>query len=358
MLKLIATGDVFLKSKNNTNPLDGIKGMFGSYDIFFSNLETVLSFQGNPIEKRVFLHANPENANYLKNSSFNIVNLANNHIMDYGMLGLIDTLDYLDKKNIRHVGAGRDIKEAIAPVIIEKDDLKIGFIGFTSVGINAEVGRHGCAPLNRGLILSALRGLRKKVDILVISIHWGVEYVFYPSPEQQKLARILIDNGADLIIGHHPHVIQGIEEYKGKLIVYSLGNCNFGTEQDKDYKRVDIGMMLSIQFSKRGVENYELIPIKINSSYIPYLLAGDKKQEVLEFIEKISKPLRDKIKANFWFEEASSVYLPSQIDSFFIRIKHYGIKHFCSFMRWLLTPFVFKMILGSIRKKAKDLKKN
>jgi len=354
-LKLLALGDIFLKSKNGINPFENIKELFQDHDVIFGNLETVLSKNGKPIEKRILLRVDPENVHYLKDTGFNIVNLANNHMIDYGRVGLIDTLNILEENDIKYIGAGRNIKEATKAVIIEKDDLKIGFIGFSSVGISAGVSKHGCAPLNRGLILSALRGLRKKVDTLVISIHWGVEYAVYPSPKQQRLARILIDNGADLIIGHHPHVIQGIEEYKGRLIMYSLGNCNFATEQDNHYGGTNIGIMLSIQFSKRGMEKYELIPIEIGLNYSPYLLTTDKKQEVLELIKRISKPLKNGITSMFWFEKVSSVYLPSQIDSYIVRIKRYGIKHFLLFLKWLLTPFVFKMTLGWISNKAKNL---
>lgn len=183
----------------------------------------------------------------------------------------------------------------------------------------------------------------------------GYWICLYPSPEQQNLARLLIDKGADLVIGHHPHVVQGIEEYKNKLIIYSLGNCNFGVDHTKNYKGVDIGLIISIEFLKEEIKNYEIIPIKIDSNYVPYLLKGNEKSEVLDFIKKISVPLQDKITPKFWYEKASVIYLSSQIESYFIRIKRYGLKHLYLFIRWLLTPFVFKMILGCIRHRVKNI---
>ena len=354
-LKLFVLGDIFLRTKSGSSPFKNIKELFPKDALVFGNLETVLSIRGNPIEKRVPLRVNPEKIHYLKDARFSIVNIANNHIMDYGEEGLSDTIDVLRKSNIKFIGAGRNIKEAMEPELIKKNGLRIGFIGFTSAGIIAKEESIGCASLTKEFILNSISELRKEVDVLVVSLHWGIEYVFYPSPEQQNLARLLIDKGADLIIGHHPHVIQGIEEYKNKLIIYSLGNCNFGVDQDKNYKGADIGLIISIEFLKEKIKNYEIIPMKIDSNYVPYLLKGNEKSQVLDFMKKISVPLQDKITPKFWYEKASVVYLSSQIESYFIRIKRYGLKHLYIFIRWLLTPFVLKMILGCIRHRVKNI---
>lgn len=351
-------GDCFLKSKNRANLLNAVEALFFEHDIVFGNLETVISKRGISIEKRLPIRVSPAAVNYLRNAGFDIFNLANNHVMDYGDVGLCDTIAFLEENNIRYVGAGKDIGEAIKPTIIERNGLKIGSLGFTLYGVFATDDSSGCAPANKELIIKCLSELRKKVDILIVSLHWGIEYVFYPSPKQQKLARTLIDNGADLIIGHHPHVIQGLEEYKNKLIIYSLGNFNFGVEQDKNYKDTDIGLIISVEFLKGRIKNYELIPAKIDSNCVPTLLKGGKKLEVLEFINKISLPLQNKITPWFWYEEASTVYLSSQIQSYSIRIKRYGPMHLYLFIRWLFSPFVLKMILGWIRKKLSKSAQN
>jgi len=355
-LRLFALGDIFLWTKSRVDPFENMKGLFPNDALMFGNLETVLSNRGNSPEKRVSLRTDPGNICYLKNNGFNIVNIANNHIMDYGEEGLFDTIDILKKSNIRFIGAGRNIEEAVRSEIFNKHGLSIGFMGFTSVGIAAEEKSSGCAPLSKKLIIKCVSEVRKQVDILVVSLHWGIEYVFYPAPEQQKLARVLIDNGADLIIGHHPHVIQGIEEYRNKLIIYSLGNCNFGVEQDKNYEGADIGLIISVEFIKGRVENYELIPVKIDSNYRPAPVKGEKKLEILNFIEKISVPIQNEITSSFWFEEASTIYLSSQIESYLIRIKRYGRSHLFAFIRWLIAPFTLKMVLGWMKKHFKSLK--
>jgi len=351
-LKLFALGDIFLKTKDGSNPFENITELLQNHDVIFGNLETVLSNRGVQVPKRVPLQANPDNILYLKNAGFDIVNLANNHSRDYGEVGLLDTMSILKQNDIKFIGAGANIKDALKPVIFERNELKIGFLGFTSAGDIAKEKSSGCAPLNKELIIKCISELRKKVDILIVSLHWGIEYVFYPSPEQQKLARTLIDNGADLIIGHHPHVVQGIEKYRDKLIIYSLGNCNFGVEQDKNYEGADIGIVVSVEFSKDKIPKYELIPVKINYNYQPVLLKGDEKSKVLDFIDEISIPLQNSnIKPTFWYEQASEIYLTSQIESYLIRIRKYGLKHLFMFVRWLIEPFTLKMECGYIIKK-------
>jgi poly-gamma-glutamate synthesis protein (capsule biosynthesis protein) len=356
-LKLLALGDIFLRTKHDSDPFEELKELCQNNDIIFGNLETVLSNRGVQVPKRVPLRANPDKIIYLKNAGFDIVNLANNHIRDYDETGLFDTISNLTQNDIKFVGAGANIKDSLKPVIFERNELKIGFICFTSVGDIAKEESSGCAPLNKELIIKCISELRKKVDILIVSLHWGIEYVFYPSPEQQKLARTLIDSGADMIIGHHPHVIQGLEKYRDKLIIYSLGNCNFGVEQDKNYEGADIGIVVSIEFSNDGIIHYELIPIEINHNYQPVLLEGCEKSKILDFIDKISVQLKNSnIKPTFWYEEVSEAYLTSQIESYFIRIREYGIKHLFMFGRWLIEPFTLKMECGYIIKKFRRRK--
>lgn len=354
-LELLAVGDIFLQTRTDKYPFENVGSILKGKDILFGNLETVLSKRGNPLPKRVSLRTDPEKVRYLMDAGFSIVNIANNHIMDYGELGLLDTIDVLEKSGIQFVGAGRNIGEAISPITFEKNDARLGFVGFTSAGITAGEKNCGCAPANKELLIECVRKLREEVDILVVSLHWGIEYVFYPSPGQQNLARELIDNGADLILGHHPHVIQGIEEYKGRPIFYSLGNCNFRTEQDKNYGGADAGVIASIEFSSEGITNYELVPIRINSDCTPVLLQGDEKSKALEFIAKISEPLQSEITSRLWYEEASTVYLSSQVESYLIRIRRYGVSHLVAFLRWLVTPFTLRMICGGIRRKVREI---
>jgi poly-gamma-glutamate synthesis protein (capsule biosynthesis protein) len=158
--------------------------------------------------------------------------------MDYGTEGLLDTLDHLDKTGIRHVGAGHDASEAFEPVIIEKKGLKIAFLGFSHVvpDVSWKAGKQhpGVADMyDYKVPVLAIQKARAQADLVVVITHWGVERTDTPLAFQTELAHRFIDAGADLIIGGHPHVLQGFEAYKGKWIAYSLGNFIFTTNSVK-----------------------------------------------------------------------------------------------------------------------------
>ena len=349
---LIAVGDIFLKtSGGNKNPFIHINNILSKGNFIFGNLEVVLSKTGKPIPKRVPLRVNPEKAIYLKESGFHVVNIANNHVMDYGEEAFEDMLKTLKGNGISFIGAGINCKEARKAEIVDVGGVKIGFLGYTEVGVMANDNNPGCARLDIENIKEDIDLLRLDVDIIIISSHWGIEYVRYPMPKQQKIARELIDCGAKVILGHHPHVVQGVEKYRGGLIFYSLGNFNFGVEQDKKYSGADMGLAVAIKLSTTRVDDFELIPIKISESLHPFQMKGIEREEFIDYIHSISRKLENNgLTDNFWFEEASDIYLSSQIESYLIRIRRYGIRHFLMFLRWLISPFVIKMWKGKFRK--------
>jgi len=148
-------------------------------------------------------------------------------VMDYGKKGLQQLLHLLHEAGVYHCGAGMDLSEATTPVEVSIGGEKWAFISYAWPLIEAvPAGNHraGVAPLDRDLMLRAIQELRERNDEICVLCHWGYEYERFPLPAHRRLAHILIDAGATVIIGHHPHVIQGIEYYKGKMIAYSLGN--------------------------------------------------------------------------------------------------------------------------------------
>ena len=158
------------------------------------------------------------------------VNIANNHIMDWGKAGLQKLLHELKSNTIGYFGAGLNIKDASEPEVIRAGNKTIGLVGYgwdEEMCVYANDKRAGVAPLRRSLILHSLKKLNGTVDMVIVNLHWGYEYELYPLPIHRCLALKLIDNGADLIIGHHPHVIQAYEIYKRRYIYYSLGNFYF-----------------------------------------------------------------------------------------------------------------------------------
>jgi hypothetical protein len=212
-------------------PFENFKEELSKNDIQFFNLEGPI-FEGSDVRKGVtsILSNHPAIIDFAKCAPICIANLANNHIMDYGAEGLLNTTNLLNVNNIFHAGAGKNIRDAGKEAVIECKNRKIGVLAYTDsephVGsvIAGENDAGSASFRNLNETENRIKELKSRTDLVIVSLHWGFEYFSYPSVDQVTIAHRLADAGSDLIIGHHPHVLQGVEEYKKSLIVYSLGN--------------------------------------------------------------------------------------------------------------------------------------
>jgi hypothetical protein len=199
-------------------------------DVLCVNLEGPLFEGTEPMDKPILLSNHPATVEVLKLPGICVCNLANNHSFDYGAEALFKTQQHLEKHGIRHVGAGSSSTDARAAVVIERCGWRIGCLAFTATGeclepVIARDGKPGCASLeNQAPPFRAVRRLRKSVDLVIVMLHWGLEFHEYPSAAQVRLARALVDAGANIIAGHHPHALQAVETYNGAVIAYSLGH--------------------------------------------------------------------------------------------------------------------------------------
>jgi len=174
----------------------------------------------------------------------------------------------------------------------------------------------------------------------------------YPSPRQVDLAHKLVDHGATLILGHHTHVIQGIEEYKNGLIAYSLGNFQFDPRLSQS--KTNDSIILSVNFDKAGLKDYSVLPIVIDADYLPCVAEGQHKDKLLQFFTDISRPLRDgEITNKWWFGEICGEYLTGNIRNYKVRIRRYGIKHLLECMVWLISPFCLRCYAAIVRRKLR-----
>lgn len=216
------------------HPFRAIKPNLFNTDLCFVNLEGPI-FEGSDKRSDVttLLSNHPKILDLFNVDHLCVFNLANNHIMDYGVEGLNHTIALLKKNNLNYLGAGNNDREANQALIVECKGKRIAFVAYTSdekhVGsIIAGPQRPGCASfLDVTKATRRVAELKQKTDIVCVSLHWGHEYLQYPSPKQIEIAHAFVDAGANFVIGHHPHVIQGIEKYKDALIIYSLGNFFF-----------------------------------------------------------------------------------------------------------------------------------
>jgi poly-gamma-glutamate synthesis protein (capsule biosynthesis protein) len=204
-----------------------------SADISFVNLETPLSIKGKPIKKSgPHLRAHPDCIHALAEAGFNVVGLANNHSMDYGVEALEETLEVCNKAGLQSCGAGLNLKEAVKPLFIEKQGLCIAVIAVAEHEFSiADINTAGAAPLDSIDTVCQIEHARGKADFLFVSVHGGNEYFPYPRPGLRKICRYFVDKGADGVICHHPHVPGAYEFYKDTLIVYSLGNLIFDNKK-------------------------------------------------------------------------------------------------------------------------------
>jgi poly-gamma-glutamate synthesis protein (capsule biosynthesis protein) len=238
-IKLLFVGDIMMTryieekikdlNKKFIFPFLNILNYLKTFDYVIANLEGPISDKGIKIGNKYSFKMKPEVAEALSKANIKIVNLANNHIFDYGKIAFEDTLKNLEKNNINYFG------NSYEPLIVEKEGVKIGFLGFSDFLKYLEVKENkiGIAVANNNLS-ELIKKTKEKVDILIVSFHWGEEYKKMANERQRKLAKIAIDSGADLVIGHHPHIIQNIEKYKNKFIFYSLGNFIFDQNFSKE----------------------------------------------------------------------------------------------------------------------------
>ena len=256
-----------------------VKKYFENDDFTVINYEGSISKNGVRAEKEFAFRSNPEYIQFLKEGSIELANLSNNHSLDYGFTALKDTKDILTENGILYF-TGKEI------AVAEKNGLRIGFIG-TSTMRSSE----NSAFLDNMNLLK-----EQSPDIIIAVFHWGVERSTTINEGQQKLAYTAIDNGADLVIGHHPHVLQGVEKYKGKYILYSLGNFAFGGNKNPSDKDTMIfNQVFSFKDGKLiEKENVSVIPCSVSSAekgnnYQPTPLSGDEFERVKKKIIEISK---------------------------------------------------------------------
>jgi poly-gamma-glutamate synthesis protein (capsule biosynthesis protein) len=272
-------------------PFKKIRPVLLEADIAFANLETPLSdhsrYRGKFRTPTAF-------ANALKWAGIDVVSTANNHALDAEGAGLLDTQEALLQVDIGAVGSGRNLADARRPFIIKKKGITVAFLGYSQVIEGGATGfalpdRSGVVPLDPFLIKEDIQRLREQVDFVILSFHWGWENDQNTHLEMRKFAYAAIDAGADVILGHHPHVPRGIEVYKEKVIIYSLGNFIFG--HNHDYWMDNYLARLTL--TPDQIEKVEIIPISGKGKGLaqPHVLEGESAHTLLRNIQILTDKL-------------------------------------------------------------------
>ncbi len=234
-IKISVVGDISFAGQRYAQPslkcFSTFLPVFREADLVIGNLESPLLNTGEALPNKCTLQGNPGWADILREANIALVSLANNHVMDYGEAGFMQTIRHLDQNQIMHLGAGINIDEATAPRFLEINGIRLALLARSSVIVSsptyAKGKKAGVAFFDKRETILTVQNCKKEADVILLLFHWGLENYHYPSYEQRQLARELLEAGVDIVVGHHPHVVQGIEKINGKVVVYSLGNFQF-----------------------------------------------------------------------------------------------------------------------------------
>jgi poly-gamma-glutamate synthesis protein (capsule biosynthesis protein) len=299
-VRFCAVGDILLdrhiRQKIQENdlhyPLAGAKALIQGHDLAFCNVESSISSRGTRVRGQWRFRGDAAFVPMLSDAGFNLASVANNHTLDYGREAFSDTMEALLQGGLTPIGGGKTQAEAIAPVYIVKDGLTLAFIGNENVPLDGftDQPEHaklpGPAQATIETIEAVVRKAKRKADVVVVSQHWGIEYEDQPRPYQIEWAHRIIDAGASLLIGHHPHVLQPLESYHGGTIIYSLGNFVF----DQKHPRQTQTVIFECEIQKEGVLAPRLLPVRIDDNFRPQPAAPEDAAQILAWMEAISQP--------------------------------------------------------------------
>jgi poly-gamma-glutamate synthesis protein (capsule biosynthesis protein) len=275
----------------------GIAPTLRAADAAWVNLESPLTATSDPYPgKDVHFQGDPRLAAGLADAGIDVVNMANNHAVDQGQAGLLESIRRVQAAGVKVVGVGKDAAAARRPAIVHTSSgATIGFLGWTDIiwpGYEAGSGPGvATARTDMSQVTQAIRRLKARVDYVVVCFHWGIEYTDMPIAAQVSEAHAAIDAGADMVIGHHPHVLQGVQLYEGRFIIYSLGDLVF------DHYSLATGqtVLVSAVLSPHGVK-VTLIPVYASSNGIPAIVTGAAGRAILLHMQQISTPLGTRLK--------------------------------------------------------------
>jgi len=255
-------------------PFREIAPVLCSADLSFVNLESPFSDRGRRTERGMVFKAEPEMIEGLKLAGITAVSTANNHCRDCGSYGLEFTIDWLGRNGIVPVGTGKDAASAHAGAILEREGTRFGLLAYTYDQRN---GNHTSdddrvAMLNLEEAAADVRAMKQRADVVIVSMHAGTEYRSKPNADQIRFARGVIDAGATLVIGHHPHVVQPVEVYKAGVIFYSLGNFVFDQSHREDTQH---GLLAEVTFDGPRLIRHQALPIDIRGT-VPRLAASPR----------------------------------------------------------------------------------
>ncbi len=279
-VRLLMVGDIMLDDgpgqviASGRDPFAPFASLLADGDYTIGNLECPVATTGKALDSKIYtFRAHPRVLPVLKRH-IDAVALANNHSGDYGKTAFAETLALLKQQQLPYFGGGANLREAHAPLWLEKSGLRVALLSYNEFkprAFEAGASQPGIAWSEDAQVIADIRAARAAgADVVIPFMHWGWERETTPSARQRQLARTLIDAGADAVVGGHPHVTQGAETYRGKPIIYSLGNFVFDGFERPAEKR---GWLLRLTLNKRGVHAWDTVAADMDAEGIPHPVA-------------------------------------------------------------------------------------
>ena len=293
---VIVAGDIMLGGRAKRSviehgpdyPFAAVLPLLRRSPIVVGNLEGPFAEKARKLRRNFSYRVDPALASALARAGINVLTLANNHLLDCGRSGVLETLEILAREGLAPLGAGVNEEEAHRPVIRQAGRLRIGLLGYYwNRRTAATADKPGSAMDPDESLEADIRALQERADRIVVVFHWGVPYLRDPSAEDRAKARLAIDLGADAVVGHHPHVIQPFEVYHGRPIFFSVGNFAFGSGNS-----LAEGMLVGIRFEEAStiVSAYPLYVKNRDPrvNYQPKVLKGERAKQILRYLALIS----------------------------------------------------------------------
>lgn len=303
--RLLVVGDIMLGRRvavpgQPVAPLRHLAGRIRDADIAVGNLESTLSDAGPPQQGGDSFAVPPGTLQGLARLGFDAMSLANNHTGDFGVPAMLESVAAFRDSPVRPFGAGADLAEASRPAIVSHEGVRFGFLGFNAIGETPRATRSSAGalsvrmpprtgPLNRAdlrFVTDAVRRLAGRVDVVVVLPHWGTQYTHVAEPVQSQVGRALVQAGADLVVGGHPHWVQGLEPVGDAVIAHSLGNLVF----DMDFMEQTMeGVTLTATFRGERLVDVELGPYRLGPDFAPRPVRGAAAEEILADVRAHSR---------------------------------------------------------------------
>jgi poly-gamma-glutamate capsule biosynthesis protein CapA/YwtB (metallophosphatase superfamily) len=317
MVYLLLVGDMEINRKEPEKFFDKVLPELKRADLRFGGLEASLSDRGAAVQGKIIMRHSPEMIKGYLAGGFDVVAFGSNHCLDYGIEPFLDTLELLERHRIQYTGAGRNIQEARRPAIIEKKGTRFGFLSYVlelPLGWGAHATKPGVAPLRQDALfgppylneeeleemVADIQKTRPKVDVLVCSYHWGTSQSQTLTLSQKAAAHAAIDAGADLIIGQHPHILQGIEVYRGKAVFYALGNFALDHVHPMFKPTVKESILVKCLIQDKTIHRLSFQPVIIGEDGRPEILPAKDPgfARISGTMEKLSQKLNTRLQVS------------------------------------------------------------